>query len=146
MWNKKKIMALMSSFVLMFILMVGCSNSNKETKMTDFLSKLESSTGYDVKYIEDRKTIRVIDYLTKETISEVASKDSGYDQWVNMRNTFLDLYKKVEKLGASDGVKNISYELIIIDKDSANSSEEVPLLIVNETGIVFDIVEEIKNK
>lgn len=146
MYNKKKFVAIIGAFVLIFGLITGCSSSNKETKITDFISNLESSTGYDVKYIEDRKTIRVIDYLTKDTISEAVSKDSGYNQWINMRNTFSDLYKDVEKLGVSDGVKNVNYELIIIDKDSANTSEEVPLLIINETGVVFDMVEEIKNK
>ncbi|MDU7148266.1 MAG: hypothetical protein E6300_07230 [Clostridium sp.] len=145
MWNKKKNTMFIINIILVCILMIGCSGSNNKAQIPNFVKTLQETIGYDVEYIEDRSIIRVTDYLSKDTIIDAVSKDNVYNQWVEMRNTFLGLYDGVEKLANSNGMKDINYEIIVIDKESANTDEEVPLLIINETGIVFDMVEEVKN-
>lgn len=144
--NKKKNVIFLINFVLVFILMIGCSKSSSKSKMTDFISDLKNDTGYDVEYIEDRETIRLTDYLSKDTIIEAVSEDDVYNQWIEMRKNVLNLYSSVKELGESNNIKDIECEIVIIDKESAKTDEEVPLLIVNDTGILLDIVEEIRNQ
>ena len=69
-----------------------------------------------------------------------------YKQWVILRENALSLYNDVKNLADSSNIKDVGYEIVIIDKESSKTDKEIPLLIIDSTGVVFDMVEETKNK
>lgn len=131
---------------ILSVLIIGCSSLSKNTDVSAFARELQKDIGYDTKYIEDRNVIRVSDYISKETIVEAVSEDEVYAQWTGMGEELLSLYNTVEEFGKSKNIKNIEYEIVVIDKESSKTDKEVPLLIIDKTGITFDMVKEIKNK
>lgn len=146
MWNQKKYAIIFINFILTFVFMIGCSTSGSKTKIPEFVKVLQDTVEYDVEYREDRNVIRITDYLSKDTIIDAVSKDSVYKQWVILRENALSLYNDVKNLADSSNIKDVGYEIVIIDKESSKTDKEIPLLIIDSTGVVFDMVEETKNK
>lgn len=142
--KKRRALVFMLSIICTLTLIVGCSS--KKTTISDFVKTLQDNIDYEVEYIEDRKAIRVVDYLSKDTVVDAVSRDVSYQQWVDMREDILGLYDEVKNLGESNKVEDVEYEIVIIDKDSANTDSEVPLLIVDKTGILFDMVDEARSR
>lgn len=143
--NKCKIYFVLS-LVFMITFAIGCSNKKESGDMSRFINTMENNLGYDVKYFDERKAVRISEYLPQSTVVEAISDNVAYDQWVAMRSDFLDLFESIKKLGDVGNLDNVKYELLIIDKDTANTEKEIPLLIINEKGVIFDIVEKVKNK
>lgn len=142
MGNKKRFTTLI---ILLFVTLSsfwGCANN----KITEVVNELKENTGYDVEYNEEKNTIRIVDYISKDTVIEAVSKDNVYNQWGKMRDKLLDLYDNSVSFGEGKGLKDTSYEMILIDKESSKTDEEVPLLIINENGVIFDMVEEVINR
>lgn len=142
--NKKRTLVMLLCVFASIMLIGGCSS--KKISVGDFTNELKDEIGYETEYVKDRSIIRVSEYLSKDTIINSVSTESAYNQWVNMREEFLKLYDDIVKLGKSKNLEDIEYEIVIIDKDSANTDDEVPLLVINKNGIIFDMVEEIKNQ
>lgn len=138
---KKKFSIVMLLLIMSLGSFWGCENSNN--KITEVVNELKENTGYDVEYNEEKNTIRIVDYISKDTIVEAVSKDNVYKQWGTMRDKLLDLYDDSVAFGEGKGLKDTSYEMILIDKESSKTDEEFPLLIINENGVIFDMVEEV---
>lgn len=144
--NKKRFALLIMISVLVLVTLIGGCAKNNDDNISALINELKENTDYDVQYNKEKGTIRIMDYISKDTIIKAVSKDNVYNQWKEMRNELNGVYNDLFELGKSKGIKDISYEVIIIDKESANTDKEVPLLIINDEGVVFDMVEEIKSK
>ena len=141
---KRKVMLSCIVSILLVTFFTGCAKA--KVSIPDFVKLLKDEIGYDVEYIEDRSVIRITDYLGQDAIIDAVSNDNVYNQWIGLRENILKLYDDSVELAKSKNIDDTEFEIVIIEKDSAKTSQEIPLLIINKDGVLLDIVEEIRSK
>lgn len=147
MYNKKKsFLSIILIVIFLGLFVSGCGNSTEKNKILELTKELQDSVEYEVEYIEDRNVIRLSNSLSKEVVMGAITIDSIYGQWVGIREGLLVLYDELEMLGESKDITEIEYEIIVLDKESVGTDTEIPVLIVNKTGVIFDAVDTVRNK
>lgn len=138
---KKRILCMVLCVVLLIGLVGGCGKSDKN--INDFTQAIINETGLGAEYIEDRNVVRVYHLMTTEPLYE-ASEYDGFDAvWFSVRNDSLDMYESIVKVAESRKVGNVNMEFVIFDETKYLQNEEIPMIVVNDDGVVFDMMKEL---
>lgn len=136
----KKVLAI----ALLGLFLVGCKSVDPKEEISKLTNEIKNMTSYEVEYIEDRNVIRITDTISQQTVVLASTNDELYIRWLGIQQDFLSLHDTFKSLSDTKGIEDIKYELIIVDEESFNTDSEVPVLIVNEKGILFDMVERLR--
>lgn len=125
--------------LLLLMLLVGCGSKGMTAE--ELVDYVRSKISYNVTYREKRDVIRIQDSIAKEVAYTAIIDNYAYLQWSEMKDYALDLYNVFDKYvkDNSDGIKT---EFIMFDA----YDEDIMLLLINENGVVYDVVDKTRNK